>query len=127
MASTSERLRSLVEGLLLATTEGRLNWEIASSSSYLTEVGGGRVEVAKDNADIRITVYGPNGNEVDSFDDNYLRNYSPQKVQFANYYAAMVALFESARRKATGADQVVDEILRALQTPLVRDNDDIPF
>jgi hypothetical protein len=122
-------LRSLVEGLYIATSNGTLKWAVVpNSSTYVANIASSRVEIGAEGgelgeADIRISVYDSSGNNVDSFDDNYFKGMKPKNIPYDGYYSAMAALLDSARRSATGADKVVDNILNSLGTPKVDDGD----
>jgi len=131
MPSTSERLRSLVEGLYAATRNGNLSWEVTSDDrTFKTQISNNRIEVniepgGNGSDDIRVTVYNSSGVQVDSFVDTYFNRMKPANADFDGYFSLMLSLYESARRNATGADRVLDEIIRSLGTPIV--SDDVPF
>lgn len=114
MSNSRNRLRTLVEGLCLATDSGKIDWSEQTSGIYTSQIANNKAEIANIGSDIRITIYDNQGNEVDSFDDNYFKDMTPSMLSYNTYYAAMAALYENARRNATGADKVIDEIISNL-------------
>lgn len=126
MSNAGQRLRSLVEGLYIATEKGELRWTpVENSRTYMCQIGESRAEILQVGNDVRINIYGPSGDEVDSFDDTYFRDVSPKNIPHDSYFMAMTALLQSARRTATGADRVIDSIISSLGTPEV--SDEPPF
>ncbi|BEU99062.1 hypothetical protein [Novosphingobium olei] len=132
MPTTMERLQSLVEGLYIATNEGRIKWtKDENLDGYYCDVNFNRVEIVSEptqrgESDIRITVYNSSGDAVDSFTDTFFGNEKPRFISVAHYYTAMSTMLDSAKRSSSGADKVLDDIIEALGGPKVGD-DDIPF
>ena len=127
MPSTMDRLRTLVEVLYIATSEGRLSWSKSTSrsSAYVSKVNNNLVEIDSEPGsrgdDIRINIYDSEGNQIDTFVDPYFGDLKPSNVNFNGYYSLMTSLLEGARRSATGADKIVDGIIAALGAPPVED------
>jgi hypothetical protein len=125
MPTTSERLRTLVEGLYIATNDGRLKWQSAASGKGFTAaVSGSLIEIMAespdyDSSDIRINIFNKDGDLVDTFSDSYFGRSSPVNVPQASYYGVMNVLLEGARRSATGADKIVDTIVAELNAPII--------
>lgn len=122
MITPHERLRTLVEGLYIATENGTLRWSSKdSSNSYVAQIGSNTVEILPVGNDIRINIYDALGNEVDSFDDNYFKEMAPVNIPYDTYFQAMIALHQSARRNATGADKIIDNMISSLGVEPTRD------
>jgi hypothetical protein len=123
VSTPHERLRTLVEGLYLATENGTLKWSDKDGfSSYIADIGENRVEILLAGGDIRINIYDVLGDEVDTFDDTYFKEMKPVKLPYDSYYHAMTVLHQSARRSATGADRIIDSMISSLGAEPVRDD-----
>lgn len=132
MAAIRDKLRSLVEGLYLGSNNGSIKWSrFENSDSFYTEVDGGNIEIGKgQNARgepvVLVTIYNGEGQKVDSFDDDYFKDLAPIYFHRGGYFEMMNDIIETARRSATGADQIIDSILRNIGAPKI-DSDDPPF
>lgn len=133
MANVEENFRALVEALYLNSTSGEITWMgFSGAESYVSNVGTNKVAISKsvdnDGDDlITIDVFNQDGNQVDTFNDEFFsRELQPQYVSASNYFSLMSNLYELARRNATGADKVIDDLLSKLKAPKIQ-SDDNPF
>jgi hypothetical protein len=77
---------------------------------------------AQEQPDVVINLINHNGEIVESFNDIDLNDSDQPTGSTKSWYGIMRELFENARRKALGADRVLDEIIADLDA-----TDDIPF
>ena len=132
MANVQDKFRSLAEGLYLASASGQIKWSaFVGSDSYVTPVGRNKIEISSSLNDSGedlyvVNIYDGDGNRVDGFTDEYFsRKLEPQHVSVASYFWLMSNLFEMARRNATGADKVLDDLLLQIKAPSI--DSDVPF
>ncbi len=132
MANSKDRLRALIEGLYAATTRGDVSWHaVQNVDSYITSIGDGRIEIKEDQnvggePIIVVNIYNMDGKWVDSVNDDDLKGSTPVSLPYNNYFLLMKVLHDVARRSATGADKVIEGILRAINAPNI-DSDEVPF
>lgn len=135
MASIEDKFRSLVEGLYLGTSSGEIKWSsFPENDSFTTDVLKTKIEISSSTnghgeALIIINVFDGSGNRVDTFTDEYFgRKAVPIHVSASSYFNLMSNLYEIARRNATGADLILDNLLSAIKAPIIdSDDDDISF
>jgi hypothetical protein len=126
MASKQQTL--LLNRLISKTNKGELEWRAGpTSESFQVALKRNSIRITQttpelsEHALFTIDVIDSNGDIVDDFTD-----YDLDMMEFgeanAYYYQNMRDLFESARRRARGADKVLRDVLNELA-----DEDDIPF
>jgi hypothetical protein len=114
-----EKQIELLTRLLDRTKEGMLDWKpTASDDAFQVSFKKTGLRISRDTDSNGETTYtvemlDKNGNLVDSFTDTQLdlEKYSAVNEKF---YLATREAFELARRKALGADKVIDEIINEL-------------
>lgn len=133
MANSTDQLRSLVEGLYLATVRGSMRWiAVQNSNSFLTSLNHGRLELAEDENEkgeplFIVNIYNSDGALVDSFNDEIMRGLRPSTLSESNYFDAMRNMFSLAKRSATGADKIIKGIIDEIGAPTIDSDDDVPF
>lgn len=131
MADSKDDLRSLVEGLYSATQSGKIKWaKFSNTDSYISALKASSVEIKGDvnykgEPVIAVNIYDVSGDQIESFNDDYFIGTRPHTLSYDTYYEAMKALYEMARRSATGADKLIQSILHEIGAPVV--DDDVPF
>lgn len=106
----------LVDLLIQRTSEGSLKWKENSDNAVETIIGSSKVTLhdelrIDDEVDIVVTVTN-NGKIADRFTDVDIFNISDKL-----YYPEMKSLLSAARRSASGADQILGDIIAALKMP----------
>lgn len=120
MSSTTDKLRGLVEVLYARTDQNTIAWQISEDKETVWSViGDHKIELNEEQrdrfeVDIRVTVFDKNGNQIDTFADNYFGGLSPKSGNFSSYFNLMSTLLEMAKRQASGADAAIVNILKAL-------------
>ena|ERR1700722_6106124 len=115
----------MVKKLAQLTKEGLIDWKSSlNQSSFQVSFRDNTVRITTrdrdDEVDILIQLLNGNGEIVEIFSDVDLGNISTESGQ--TWFNLTQELLENARRKALGADKVLDEIIADLDKA-----DDIPF
>jgi hypothetical protein len=115
----------MVKKLAQLTKEGLIDWKSSlNQSSFQVSFRDNTIRITTrdrgDEVDILIQLLNGNGEIVEIFSDVDLGNISTESGQ--TWFNLMQELLENARRKALGADKVLDEIIADLDKA-----DDIPF
>ncbi|MCC7431096.1 hypothetical protein IT568_09660 [bacterium] len=109
-----ETQKKLIEKLIGKTEEGSLGWDkTANSGMFLASVGEFIVSVRKENdffgkPSIEFKILKAIGEVVD--------NFSADKTSENEDWKLLEELFNSARRKASFADEVIDTIFKELES-----------
>jgi hypothetical protein len=121
--------KKLVRKLATNTKDGSVDWkpalkpevfEVSFRDNTLRISAASSSIPDSDESDILIQLVNGDGETVDSFTDVDLNNSTDTEVSpNEGWYRMMLNLYSFARRRALGADKVMDEIMEAL--------DDIPF
>lgn len=117
----SEKWISLVSLLIRLTRDGLLKWEETSDpDAFQTNLQDVTIEVEllPAMADYQIRIIGPKGKTVDTFGDAEMRSLTND-----TWFGEMETLVNTIRRRLSGADQVLDKLLKLLQEK----EDEIPF
>lgn len=116
-----EKLWQLAERLLKKTRDGSVKWETtADKGVFQTSFPKFSVAVreiwvyGQDEPDYTITVYGEDGDPIESATDAELRNSVAELENSRMAFHTMRELFNSARRSATGVNEALDELLAEL-------------
>ncbi len=124
MSSIQEKQAKIVNALLRSNRTGKLKWlpyegenDEGESETVYTSINGKLIYVSKyhhqGTDSIRIQIYA-GGNLVDTFLDDDLSSSEETSVMSENWYQTMTALLEQASRMATGADEILDDLLKDL-------------
>jgi hypothetical protein len=110
--------QSLVDALYEKTSAKSLVWEKTSANgTFQVAVGGRPIQLYKikrgSAVDIYVDVYNSDGDKVDSFSDPDLSG-TPKDPRYSSYFELMSSLFDLVSRQASGADKVLDDILKDL-------------
>jgi hypothetical protein len=115
----TDKLRSLVDGLLEKTRAGEITWEeyprddvfqAALGDHVLTIERQGNIPARPWQSRVKINIYNMGGKVVESFDNTKIENAEQQ------YGDLMEEIHSLARRQALGADQAISDILERLET-----------
>lgn len=129
MITTRDRLAALVEAVYDKTLDGTLAWEpTATKGAVSCRIGSAIIHMDDEPSerfelDFRMSVFDRDGNQVDTFSNSMFYDMEPRRFPFDSYYKLMENLLELARRKVTGADAILDELLVKLEAPPVHDPD----
>jgi hypothetical protein len=138
-ASTNDKYAFLVEKLYEDTSRGKMPWRISERNLYSTPIGENYIELSSKerngDTDIYVYIMDKDGNVLDSFSDVDLADAMPRILGFNSYFSLMFDLLRRVGRRASGAEDVLDNILRGLgaspaQVPtrqLKSKDDEIPF
>lgn len=117
---TQAKWRNLVERLVHATLSGKLDWtDGAEDGSIVTIINDNIITLMKVEADYLVTLSNSLGDVVDYFTDVDVG----QLYNGENAFTALRKLYVFAKRRISGADQIINEILAGLP----EHPDDIPF
>ncbi len=122
---TNAKHRKFVELLYRRTADRGMTWEINSQFQIYSTIAGGTLFMAEGvNGEGEDTIvfklFGGDGKITDNFSDDSLRYDREVPAGFGNWYLLCSAMYEMAKRQATGADNVLDAMIAEL-------DDDIPF
>lgn len=114
---------AFAEALVRKTDEGKVAWTTAAGESFKAQIGKNVVSISVDedeagNTIFVLTVYDKEGEVVEIIQDDTLSRLSGK-----SWRGRLAGLFNTARRNATGADRLINEILEEL----TKDDDEIPF
>lgn len=132
MTATVEKYRSLAIKLYQRTLAKGVRWQHDPSEDAVeAKVGGQYIVLAKTNNSNFEPLYvleirNSSAIYLDGFNDEALGpGVAPHPAPpGSTYYGLMEALFELAKRQATGADVALDQILATLDQ---EEEDDLPF
>jgi hypothetical protein len=119
MSPVGEKQAKLANALIKSDQRGKLIWKPYSEDEgcVYTEVGGKMIyldEYHNNGTDsVKVEIYF-NGVLADSFIDDDLPSSGVRPLTNDNWYTALTWLLESARRKSSGADEVLDSLLKDL-------------
>jgi len=124
-----KKLAELAYKLHQMTIKGKVAWQEtvaagvyqASFSNYSLQISLESSESLQGAKDIRISVFGDDGNEIESFIDEDINQWISDFGDFRSGYHMMHETYEIARRSALGTEQAIDQILLDLE------DDEIPF
>ena len=124
-----KKLAELAYKLHQMTIKGKVAWQEtvtagvyrASFSNYSLQISLEPSENLQGPKDIRISVFGDDGNEIESFIDEDIKQWISNFDPFSTGYHMMHETYEVARRSALGTEQAIDQILADLE------DDEIPF
>ncbi len=122
--STVVRWRKLIERLAYNSSNGKLDWEegvlpSAIVTSILDVVITLQRKEFGSRVDYVIQISDISGAVIDAFTDEQVPNVSSGQSSFV----VMDNIYRSAKRKITGADDILDQILASLP----EEPDEIPF
>lgn len=129
-ATTVEKWRKLLQLIFTLTENDHLTWrETAIDDEFITSFNDAVIVIAKKKrvSDegfrhvIEIRLQDVDGKEIDSFDDEDLS----EEFGSAEYYVVMKEFMKKLQRKLSGAEQVIDTLIRAMQDKSL--DDEIPF
>jgi len=134
MASHIDNMRRLIEGLYLKTTSNQIKWTYdADSGTYETKVNdffiqcASEVDEAGDYYNL-IKILNSSKDIIDRINGGTLFPQKPVNTGHSAYWELFRDLREAAERSASGADEIIGDIVKALgidKIPLI--NDDVPF
>ena len=119
-----KKLAELVYRLHQKTTMGEINWEgtvtpgvyQASFSDYSIQISLRPSEESRGAKDVVISVFGDDGNEIESFTDPDIQSeWLEEFSHTAMPYPIMHETYEIARRLALGTEQAINQILSELE------------
>jgi hypothetical protein len=120
--SYKDKYATLVTKLYEATGDGLLKWSFDPEQGGLlyTPFGDHRLyigegENSKSDPIVWISIYDKSMNVIDNFNDDLLRGRKPSG--YDDYWTYMSELYQMAKRSATGADVVIEDILKKLDFP----------
>lgn len=107
----------LAKTLITLTNSGDIDWEILSSDdTVVSNLHNGRIVVSRESmqssVDIFVRVYNSAGNIAEEFSDVTLKELEDDFPWFGK----LNEMLEAARRKALGADELLDQIIQELKT-----------
>jgi len=119
MATTLEKLRGLVESLCTRTQTGTLTWIEAEGGGIYVQIGSALIILNDEPGsnfenDIRVSIYS-DGNKIDSFTDTIFSGHSPTLTSASSYYQLLSDTLSMGRRQASGAEMVLDQLLKDLE------------
>jgi hypothetical protein len=120
MSDTVKKYRSLIDVLYEKTTKKSIKWryEASDRSVWVKLAGQIIVLTGSSNSDFEplcnLVITNSDGDLLEGFSDENLRGDQPKTALFSDWYSFMTALFEMAKRQATGADEALDNILKEL-------------
>lgn len=109
-----EQQMALVDKLANLTREGRLDWRADEDGEPFAELGAYFINLkegrnANGSTTYRVIIEDKEVKTVDAFDDEDI-----DATAGGKYYVLLKKTINMARRKAKGADQALDEILKRL-------------
>lgn len=119
MSLIQDKQAKIVNGLYKSTQRGKIKWlpfedepgcvtaEISDKQVYINEYH------SNDTDSVKLEIYA-NGVLADSFIDDELSSSEVESVTNEGWFLTMTSLLENARRKSTGADEVLDSLLKDL-------------
>lgn len=114
-----KKFRDLVKKLYAKTMSSEVSWDQSIKNEIVAQVGDLEICLkSSKNADGEpleiVEIREPNGRVLDSFTDEFVAGTAPTAAGFPNYYSLMVALHQTARRRALGVDVALDKLLKDL-------------
>jgi hypothetical protein len=119
MTSKEEKQAMIVNALVKSNQQGKLTWKPfeADPKIVYTQVGDKTIYLENYHSNgtdsIKVEIYA-NGGLADKFIDDDLIDAQVASVTNETWFQTLTALIESGRRKATGADEVLDSLLKDL-------------
>ncbi|MCE7030112.1 hypothetical protein [Jiella avicenniae] len=111
-----DRYRRLAALLKNKTEDGSLSWSLAGDQSVLqSNISGYTLQLSESDGDrgsiYTVDIFNKDGDIIDSFNDEDI---DKDDLYAQNFYGMMRETFHAAKRKASGADRALDEILKSL-------------
>ena len=101
----------LCDKLISLTYDGKIDWTFSSSGdSILTTIGNQAIIIQRRASSFYIEILDDKAEAVDSFTDDDLIS-----LGYNGYYGQFDEMFDMLRRRNSGADKVIDEILQELE------------
>ena len=115
-----EKYRKFVTSLSNKTKQEKIEWsETSIDGVYSTTLSGFTVHIRIEKSitspsadDVFISIHDEWGEEKDHFSDVTIRGETPEG--YDGYYSLMEELYRMAARQASGADQIMDQLLDAI-------------
>lgn len=117
----SEKWVLLLKSIIKLTNDGLLKWEETSDEdAFQTQVGEVTVEVElrPQFLEYSVRIIGADGRTVDHFGASDINN-----LTGSSWFEDVEHLIDSIRRRLSGADEVLDKLLKSLSEK----EDEIPF
>lgn len=116
-----KELAVLASNLHKKTLDGSIGWEeTALKDVYQTSLADYSLRISLEAAMVRIAIVNEVGTEIETFVDEDLSPEWLHEIGVDEHpYTMMKSVYEIARRRALGAEQAVNEILKVL------DDDDV--
>lgn len=107
----------LARTLITQTDAGEIEWEILSGeNTVVANLHNGRIVVSRESVgsslDIVVRVYNSQGNIAEEFSDVTLKELDENFP----WYTKLGEMLEGAKRKALGADELLEQIIQELRT-----------
>lgn len=119
MSSVEEKQAKIVNALIKSNQNGKLTWKVYDEEPgcVYTEVSDKMIYLNNHHNQgtdsVKVEIFA-NGMLADSFLDDDLYSSEIQPVTNDTWFMTLTGLLESARRKSTGADEVLDSLLKDL-------------
>lgn len=118
MSAIGEKYKQLIDDLYSSTINKSLAWEEDWSGEIFASLGGKEIYLSSSrtsNGEPLEVIEIKNGDQViDYFNDHSVNRFTNVEG-FLNYYEKMKELRMLATRQARGADQAIDDVLKALK------------
>lgn len=128
MTGTVAKYRALTEKLYERTIAKKLKWRYEGEDrSVWVRLAGQTILLSISSNDdfeplCSLSIQNNEGEFLEGFNDENLGPEKPAIGNFLNWYLLMEAMFQMAKRQATGADEALDNILRELDASSDWDN-----
>lgn len=121
IVSTEQKQAALVDALFEKTASGEMHWmETSIVGTFSTVLSGYIVhiefeeEVFGEQAAATVAILNRDGERIDVFSENDLKNQKPSVKPYTDYYHLLADLYKRASRDASGAEKVLDSLLNIL-------------
>lgn len=113
-----EKYSRLVSALYRKTMDRQINWELDFGDEVFCRIGGSEIYLdsfrGSDGEPFESLEIRRNGQVIDKFNDGVLSS-EDTGIPGTNYFGLMQDLRMAAKRKAMGADDAIDDILKGLE------------
>lgn len=119
MSSVEEKQAKIVNALIKANQRGDITWKPLENNPgcVFTQINDKFVYLDNYHSNgtdsIKVEIYA-NGDMADSFVDDDLSSSDVTSVTNETWFMTLTGLLESARRKSSGADEILDSLLKDL-------------
>ena len=119
MSTVQEKQARIINALVKSNQRGKIQWKIfdGEPGCVFTEIAEKYIYLNNFHSDgtdsIKVEIY-YNDTLADDFLDDDLSSSEVQPVTGESWFVTLKRLLEDARRKATGADEVLDSLLKDL-------------